>query len=83
MGLDFGPGCETEDLVFKLPDLSFPCGLFGCSPCNFFGCPPNSQDNENGVLGFQGYCLVEGGCDPCPPEICSGPACESYNRSRC
>ncbi|KAH6644817.1 hypothetical protein C7974DRAFT_440410 [Boeremia exigua] len=43
--------------------------------------PPPVNDDDNwgeegcGILGCDGYCNVEGGCDWCPPEICGGPKC--------
>lgn len=75
MGLGFGPGCGY-DLDLHLPDLGFPCGLFGCNPCNLFGCPGTTPADRQGILGEDGYCLTDDGCEPCPPEICSGPACK-------
>ncbi|KAF1844426.1 glycoside hydrolase family 18 protein [Cucurbitaria berberidis CBS 394.84] len=74
MGLGFGPGCADTTITWELPKFGFTCGLFGCKPCNFFGCTEPGTD-PNGILGYNGYCLVDGGCPPCPPEICSGPSC--------
>ncbi|KAJ4337253.1 hypothetical protein N0V95_008390, partial [Ascochyta clinopodiicola] len=46
--------------------------------------PPPEDDNPNnddfgeegcGPFGCRGYCYVEGGCEPCPSEICGGPKC--------
>ncbi|KAL6703942.1 hypothetical protein ACN47E_008880 [Coniothyrium glycines] len=72
MGLPFGPGCPEH--LIKVPWVD-PCGLFGCNPCGIFGCPPGIGPTE-GPLGFEGHCLVAGGCDPCPPEVCgTGPPC--------
>lgn len=66
MGLDFGPGCPGLDFV-----IPSPCGLFGCNPCIFFGCPGTQPQ---GIVGYDGYC-PGGGCEPCPPELCSRPGC--------
>ncbi|KAH9872172.1 hypothetical protein IAQ61_005007 [Plenodomus lingam] len=65
MGLSFGPGCSgiEVDITGILP----PGGLFGENPCRFFGCPGSTP----GLIGNNGYCYGPG-CDPCPPEICSG-----------
>ncbi|KAJ6287391.1 glycoside hydrolase, partial [Bipolaris maydis] len=66
MGLSFGPGCPGLEI-----EITSPCGLFGCNPCVFFGCPGTQP---SGIIGYDGYC-PGGGCEPCPPEICSRPGC--------
>ncbi|XPS75899.1 Chitinase [Ascochyta lentis] len=46
--------------------------------------PPPEDDNPNnddfgdegcGPFGCRSYCYNEGGCEPCPTEICGGPKC--------
>ncbi|EUC37693.1 glycoside hydrolase family 18 protein [Bipolaris zeicola 26-R-13] len=66
MGLSFGPGCPGLEI-----EITSPCGLFGCNPCVFFGCPGTQP---SGLIGYDGYC-PGGGCEPCPPELCSRPGC--------
>ncbi|EUC45648.1 glycoside hydrolase family 18 protein, partial [Bipolaris oryzae ATCC 44560] len=66
MGLSFGPGCPGLEI-----EITSPCGLFGCNPCVFFGCPGTQP---SGIVGYDGYC-PGGGCEPCPPELCSRPGC--------
>ncbi|KZM28627.1 chitinase [Ascochyta rabiei] len=91
MGLPLGPGCVDIQVDFPkiFPFGVFgqnPCKWFGgCKPGpGPKPGPPPEDDNPNdddfgdegcGPFGCRGYCYVEGGCEPCPREICGGPKC--------